>query len=328
MASLNPRDAHSSFAVICADGDGVPISFPLGNDGHALITSLRLSPRFRFNEEFIYIDEEVYDAHSGDLIQTIGQSPVCDGDSKQWLFNVGRYRVYSVSDSPMAASTKLVISHRSSTGTVQLTPTTRVKVEHAEELITILNDDSDGNSPTVASPIRSPLVKSSLPNSNQRSLIPLSHPAPHVGHQRSLSVVDSLKRLQASKGTRNVLKSLAYNSLDIQRVQYLPSTFNGDVLFELPPVDMSGLQTQGKLMHGKDKHHDGHPWTKTVTSHIKNDMSLSFRTSICVGHLRCKNPDCEYTSCIHRTSPVNEMEWDGFIPTPFTVGYPPLMDLP
>jgi hypothetical protein len=82
MVPLNPGDALSSFAEICGDGDGVPISFPLGNDGHALVTSLRVSLRFRFTKEFMYIDEEVYDAHSGDLIQIIGQSPICNEDSK------------------------------------------------------------------------------------------------------------------------------------------------------------------------------------------------------------------------------------------------------
>jgi hypothetical protein len=67
MALLNPGDAHSGFAIICAQGDSIPISFPLGRDGHALVTSLRLSLRFRFSEEFMYIDEEIYDAQSRDL---------------------------------------------------------------------------------------------------------------------------------------------------------------------------------------------------------------------------------------------------------------------
>jgi hypothetical protein len=118
------------------------------------------------SEEFMFIDEEVYDAHSGNLIHTIGQSPVCEGASKHWLLNVGRYRVYGVSDSVMAASTELVTPHRSSIGTVLLTPATRVKVEHVEELITILSDDSDGNSPIVALPKTSPLVSSPLPESS------------------------------------------------------------------------------------------------------------------------------------------------------------------
>jgi hypothetical protein len=54
---LHPGNAHYSFAIICAKCDGVPISFPLGNDRHALVTSLRLSLRFRFSEEFMYIDK-------------------------------------------------------------------------------------------------------------------------------------------------------------------------------------------------------------------------------------------------------------------------------
>ena len=159
-------DTHLRMVVIYYDREGVLISFLLGNDGVALVTSLRLSLRFQMNEDFIFIDEEVYDAQSEDLIHTFGQSLVCDGDTKQWLLNAGRYQIFGVSTSMMAASTKLVILHRSSTGIVELTLATWVKVEHVEELITILNDDSDGNSLAVASPIRSPLVNSSLPNSN------------------------------------------------------------------------------------------------------------------------------------------------------------------
>jgi hypothetical protein len=207
MAPLTKASNHSGFAVICANGNGVPISFPLGNDGRALISSLRLNLRFGITEEFMYIDEEVYDAHSGDLIQTIGQSPVYDRDTKQWLLNVGRYRVYGVSDSVMAASIKLVTSHRSSTGIVQLIPATRMKIEKDEELITILSDDSDRNLPTVAPPNRSPLVNNSLQNSFERTQTPISRLAPHVGHQKSLSIVDSLKRirLQRELGTYSKL---------------------------------------------------------------------------------------------------------------------------
>jgi hypothetical protein len=194
-----------------------------------------------------------------------------------------------------------------------------VKVEHAEELITILSDDSDGISPAVASPIRSPLVICSLPELSHRSPNPLSHPPPLVGPLKSISIVDSLKRIRASKGVRNVFKTLNFDSLNIQRVKFLPPTFNGDVLFELPPVDTSG---PFHMMHGMDKRHDGHAWTKSVTSNIKSDMSLTFRTSTCIGHLRCENQDCEYTSRIHRTAPVNEREWDGFTITTIPVGQP------
>jgi hypothetical protein len=204
MAAQIPCDTHPRLAVIYFDGEGVLISFPLGNDGITLVTSMTLSLKFQMSEDFMFIDEEVYDTQTGDLIHTIGQSPVCDRASKQWLLNAGRYRVYGMSDSVMAASTELVTSHHSSTRTVQLTPATRVKLELAEELITILRDDSDGNSPTVALSMTSPLINSPLPKSSQKSPITPSHPLPHVGHLKSLSVVDSLKRIQASKGARNV----------------------------------------------------------------------------------------------------------------------------
>jgi hypothetical protein len=170
MAAHNYPDTHSRFAVIYCEVGGVPISFPLGIDGVVHVTSLRLSLRFQMSKDFMFIDEEVYDVQSRDLIHIIGQSPAFDGASKQWLLNVGRYRVYGVSDSVMAASTELVTPHRSSTGTVQLTHATRVKDEQAEELITLLSYDSDGNSPPVALPMISPLLNS-LFQSQVRSLL-------------------------------------------------------------------------------------------------------------------------------------------------------------
>jgi hypothetical protein len=114
----------------------------------------------------------------------------------------------------------------------------------------------------------------------------------------------------------NVFKTLDFDTLNIQRVKFLPPTFNGDVLFELPSVD---TLDPFHMMHGMDKRHDGHAWTKTVTSNIKCDMSLTFCTSTCIGHLRCENQDCKYTSRIHRTSPVNERESDGFTVTTIPV---------
>jgi hypothetical protein len=62
MASANLCDTHPRLAVIYSEVGEVSISFPLGNDGVAHITSLRLSLRFQMSEDFMFIDEEVYDA--------------------------------------------------------------------------------------------------------------------------------------------------------------------------------------------------------------------------------------------------------------------------
>jgi hypothetical protein len=135
--------------------------------------------------------------------------------------------------------------------------------------------------------------------------------------------VDCLKRLSFTKGSRNALTKVDYDSVQQLKVDYLPLVFNGDVVFEFPSVCSSFASSQAGLMVGMDKRHDGHVWTRTCTSHIKNDMGLTFRSTSCVGHLRCNNPDCEYLSCVHRTSLVNEMEWDDFTTTLFQVGYQP-----
>ena len=201
-------------AIHYRDGVGVPISFLLGSDEVAHVTSLILSLRFQLSDDFMFIDQEVYDANSGDLTHTIGQSPVCNGSSKHWLLDGGRYQVYGISNSVMIASTELVTPHQSSTGIVQLTPTTEVKLEPADELITILSDDSEDNSPTVVLPMNSPLVNTLLVESSQKSPSPLSQ-APHVVCPTSSCIFDSLKRIWAIKGVRNVSKTLDFDTLVI-----------------------------------------------------------------------------------------------------------------
>ena len=56
---------------------------------------------------------------------------------------------------------------------------------------------------------------------------------------------------------------------------------------------------------------DGHAWSHTITSNIQNDLKFLCCTSSCSGHLRCDNPACEYLQRDHKTSKVNETEWEG-----------------
>jgi hypothetical protein len=132
-----------------------------------------------------------------------------------------------------------------------------------------------------------------------------------------------LKRLRFTKGSRNALTKVDYDSVQHVKVDYLPPVYNGDVVFEFPSVRSLSVSSQAGLMVGMDKRHDGHVWTRTCTSHIKNDMGLMFRSASCIGHLYSDNPDCGYLRNVHRTSQMNEMEWDGFTTTPFQVGCQP-----
>jgi hypothetical protein len=140
MASMNLADYLSSFALIQADGEGVLISFPLGSDGIAVVTIIRLGLRFQLNIDSLHIDKEVFDLVTGDLYHTICQLFVCNGDGKHWLLGPRKFRLYGLSKSIMAATTGLATPLSSPL-------TSRMKVEPGLQSVTILSDDSDMSSP-------------------------------------------------------------------------------------------------------------------------------------------------------------------------------------
>jgi hypothetical protein len=323
MASVNIGPFCTSFATIRADGDGVPISFPLGSDGLASVSAVCLGLWFQLNIASLYIDEEVFDSVSGNVTHTIGQIPVCNRDGKYWLLRPKRFRLYGLSESTMAASIELATLLWSPSCTNYTPLSSRMKIEPGVESITILNDDFDMSSPQDAMPTicrsRNLLLHDVLNESPAYNSQTVLQP----GLQSQSSIVDCLKRLRATKGSRNVLKKVDYDNVKYLKVDYLPLVFNSDIVFEFPLICSSFVSSQAGLMVGMDKRHNGHVWTRTRTFHIKNDMGLTFRSASCVGHLRCDNQDCEYLSRVYRTSLMNEMEWDGFTITSFQVGCQP-----
>ena len=84
-------------------------------------------------------------------------------------------------------------------------------------------------------------------------------------------------------GRKSVLKLLNYSTLKTVYADFLPPCFDGDVIF--PPVNASASTSKAKAMDGMDKQYDGHVWTKTQSTNITNNLRLTFRSSICVGHL-------------------------------------------
>jgi hypothetical protein len=227
MAFAKVGDQTSGFAVIRADGEGVLISFPLGSDGIAVVTAIRLSLRFQLNKDSLHIDEEVYDSVTRELSHTIGQLPVCNGDGKYWLLGPGRVRLYGLNEYVMAATTILATPLSLPSCTIQTFLNSRVKVEPGLQLVTILSDDSDMSSPLQATP------------SKTSSQISPSHDPPHEsqgcpsksfsqpGLKQPKSIVDCWRKLHASKGSKNALKGLYYDAIKLLRVDFLPPVFNG-----------------------------------------------------------------------------------------------------
>ena len=124
-------------------------------------------------------------------------------------------------------------------------------------------------------------------------------------------------------GHKNILKRLDYDKIKTMEVEFLPPTYDSDVLFVLSAVETSALHSKARSMFGMDKWYDGHIWTKTVTTNIGNVLDLSFRSSSCVGHIDCENPQCEYLHRVHQTSLYNDTEFEGVTKEPFPIGGPP-----
>lgn len=114
-------------------------------------------------------------------------------------------------------------------------------------------------------------------------------------------------------GSRNEVTSIDFDKITYQKVQYLPLSFNGNVLFELPPSCISTSSFKN-IMDSMDKQFNDHTWCYTITSNIHNNHGLTFRKSSCVGHLECINQDCDFLS---RSSKQNMIKWSNQTDTPF-----------
>jgi hypothetical protein len=79
------------------------------------------------------------------------------------------------------------------------------------------------------------------------------------------------------------LRNLDYDKTLVQKVQFLPTLFDGDALFELLPL-LPKVHGSSK-MQGMDRKNDGDAWCKVITTNIKNSFGLNFRKIHYLGHL-------------------------------------------
>jgi hypothetical protein len=175
------------------------------------------------------------------------------------------------------------------------------------------NDSSESVLPNVPPPTPTAytLVSDSKYNEHSKSVFilvglsshsSLSRPPCHPNTREYPSVMQCLRRLASFLGSRNEIASLDYDKIPYHKVQYLPPSFNGHVIFELPPSCVSA-STSKNTMYGMDKRFDGHTWCRTITSNIHNSQGPTFRKPLCVGQLVCNNMSCDFFS---RSSKRNE----------------------
>ena len=124
-----------------------------------------------------------------------------------------------------------------------------------------------------------------------------------------ISIYDSLLSLRSHWSGWSELKSVHLATFPYQKLNYLSTKYNGNIVFELP--SLSTVKGGGAAMLvDMDRRRDGHAWTETTTTttNISDlDGQLSFRYVKCFGHL-C----CEIMSCLHleRCGEYNKMYWE------------------
>ena len=174
-----------------------------------------------------------------------------------------------------------------------------MKLECPDGLVLLSNDSSEDELPSIS--LQAPIAHTPVSNSkyaehSKSVFIPIvssghsnvSCPPFHPNSWECPSVVQSLRRLASILGSRNELAIVDYDKIAYHKVQFLPLSYNGDVIFELPPSRVSASSSKNG-MDGMDKQFNGHTWCRTITSNIHNNQGLTFRKSSSAGHLVCNN---------------------------------------
>ena len=292
--------------VVTVLGEDVPVLFPVDDYRVAEVSAFRLGLRFDLKPQSIHVDEEIFLSDSGLLNYTIVHIPVTVGEDVVWNLKQGKYMAYGVRTFDRIPSKDRVTFNRSSSSSFRTPSPSHVKIEPSVDNVTLLSSDSDPNSPEVIANVDTPSVVPTLPIHTTPQHVPSERS--HIQDKPISSIIECLKGLRQLKGSRNVLSKIDYNAIDIHTVHVLPPSFNGDVIFELPAVHTCNISSQAKQMAGMDKRYDGHVWTKTKTTNIVNRSGLTFRTSVCVGYVRCMNGSCAFLNRVHQVHYVNEFE--------------------
>ena len=147
-----------------------------------------------------------------------------------------------------------------------------------------------------------------------------SVPPPTSDESGRKGIMDLLRGMGGNRSGRSLLKSVDLLSFVHESVKHLLAEFNGDRVFELPPLIVVKEGSLSRL-DGMDRKRDGHVWMETATTNISDPSgTLSFKYVKCMGHLRCDNIDC-----LMENGSVNELYWSGSSPDVIPPGHGPIL---
>src|SRR5579875_2031106 len=130
-------------ASVRADCHSVPVTFPLGTDGFAMVTSTTLGLRFQLREDSLYVEEEIYDDSPDIVSRALGQLSIQSDIGTFWLLKPGKYRTYGVAKSGVDSSAAVFTTRTSSTVCLETPLPAKVKLEPGLHTIYELSDESE-----------------------------------------------------------------------------------------------------------------------------------------------------------------------------------------
>ncbi len=95
-----------------------------------------------------------------------------------------------------------------------------------------------------------------------------------------------------AKHTSDELQNLDYDKIPLQKVQFLLTIFDGDVLFKFLLIFL--IIHKPSHIQGIDRKNNGNVWCKVITTNIKNNFGRSFKKACCLGQLHYVQNDCEH----------------------------------
>ena len=316
-------------ASLASHRGGVPFVMSVGMDGTVTVPESLLCLRFGYRIGTVQVEEEIIDSN-GEHVQSIYQ--VRDRDAEGFLWNLcrGSFKVYGVSDAQMSRHAySAVMTPPDESGDTVLVPGLGTLSNPSIHIHSDTEDEevSDINLGESIHPFKSqesvhPNVSGPLPSrSKQSPSVSLGKPPVHSSSRTVRSILAHVRRTCNRKGSRSELARINFDSLELNQVKYLPPKYDGDMIFELPPIPEEIPTQFGGGLDGMSKQYDGHAWCRTMTTNIKNDFGLTYRKSTCTGHLQCPNPTCDY-KC-RNEGRTNQTEWSGLAFTPFPINGAP-----
>lgn len=115
---------------------------------------------------------------------------------------------------------------------------------------------------------------------------------PTQGEQTySISALESFLNVTGTSELSKFRNEAAFVS---KQVDLLPREYNGDCVFELPPIKTWGLRGAG--LSGMDRENDCYSWTRLVTTsgNILKKKLFQVQKAVCMGVLECRNVTCAY----------------------------------